>query len=64
MGQGKELSNYAVPRPRRAGFGRLFAQYLNSPVDLGSWPGQLCCQTSPEKQNQEDVYLYIESELL
>ena len=64
VGQGKELSQYVVPQPRRAGFGRLFAQYLNSPEDLGSWPGQECVQTSSEKQNQEHVYLYIESELL
>lgn len=64
MGQGKELSKNVVSRPRTAGFGRLFAQYLNSPGDLGSWPGQVCYQASPEKQNQEDVYLYIESELL
>lgn len=35
LGQGKELSKDVVPRPKKAGFGRLPAQYRNSPGDRG-----------------------------
>ena len=34
-GQGKELSKDVIPRPKKADFRRLPAQYQNSPGDFG-----------------------------
>lgn len=41
LGQGKELSKDVASGARTAGFGRLRAQYQDSPGDPGVWSGQV-----------------------
>lgn len=44
-----------VSGPKRAGCGSYLLKSTVALGTLGSWSGQVCCQASPEKQNQEDV---------